>query len=279
MQLEDKFISDLLNDIEHNRIVLPTLPEVALKVRKVVDDPNANVGQIAKIVATDAALSARLIQVANSPLLRGRVPVDSLPSAIARLGNKLMRNLVTSLLMEQLHQSRSPQLQKHLKSLWVHSTEVAAISHVLAAHFTTLKPDEALLAGLIHDIGALPILARAQKIEELMEDSTALNRIIAQSHTRIGKAILEAWEFPPELIAVPELHEDLQYTSGSDINYVEVVIVANLQSYIGTSHPHATANWGTIPAFAKLGINPEVSIVSMEQTAEEVKEVQRLLTS
>lgn len=277
--LENRFLADLLNDIENNRLVLPTLPEVALKVRKVVDDPNASAGQIAKIIATDAALSARLIQISNSPLLRGRVPVDSLPTAIARLGNKMVRNLVTSLLMEQLHQAQSPSLKKRLKALWLHSTEVAAISHVLAAHFTTLKSDEALLAGLIHDIGALPILSRAQKFEELIENEEALSRITEKLHSRVGKAILEAWEFPDELSAVPSCHEDLHYSSGTEVDYVEVVLVANLQSYIGTSHHHAQADWNTIPAFSKLGLSAEVNIISVEKTAEEVKEVQRLLTS
>lgn len=279
MGLQEKFLADLLNDIEHNRLVLPTLPEVALKVRKVVENPDASAAQIAKVITIDAALSARLIQVANSPLLRGRVPVESLPNAIARLGNTMVRNLVTSFMMEQLHQAKSALIQRRLKDIWLHNTQVAAISHVLAAHFTALKPDEALLAGLIHDIGALPILTRAQKFPELMENEQALTEVVNTLHARVGTAILEAWEFPPELIAVPAEHENLAYVADGVIDYVEVVLVANLQSYIGSTHPHASADWSTIPAFAKLGLSTEISVVSMEQTAEEVKEVQRLLTS
>jgi HD-like signal output (HDOD) protein len=120
--LEEKFLSDLLDYIYHNRLTLPTLPEVALKVRSVVNDPNATAGQIAKVIATDVSLSARL-------------------------GNVLVRNLVTGMVMEQLHQARTPLLRARLTVLWQHSTQVAAISHVLATYFTTLKPDEALLVG------------------------------------------------------------------------------------------------------------------------------------
>ncbi len=277
--LEEKFLSELLDDIYHNRLILPTLPEVALKVRKVVDDPNASAGQIAKVVATDVALSVRLIQVANSPLLRGRTAVDNLQTAIARLGNVLVRNLVTGLVMEQLHQARTPLLKARLTTLWQHSTQVAAISHVLAAHFTKLKPDEALLGGLIHDIGALPILTRAEKIPELMNDAEALDRVIASLHTQIGKAILEAWDFPVALISVVAEHEDLKRNKIPDADYTDVVQIANLQSYIGSAHPHGNADWAHIPALAKLGLSPEVSIVTMEATAEDVQEVQRLLTS
>lgn len=279
MILEEQFLSELLDDIHHNRLILPTLPEVALKVRKVVDDPNATAGQIAKVVATDVALSVRLVQVANSPLLRGRTAVDNLQSAIARLGNVLVRNLVTSLVMEQLHQAHTPLLKARLTALWQHSTQVAAISHVLAAHFTTLKPDEALLGGLIHDIGALPILTRAEKVPELMNDGEALDRVVAQLHTQVGKSILEAWDFPADLIAVVAEHEDLERDKTPEVDCTDVVQIANLQSYIGATHRHSNPDWEHIPALAKLGLSPDVSIVTMEETAEDVQEVQRLLTS
>lgn len=277
--LEEKFLSDLLDDIYHNRLILPTLPEVALKVRSVVNDPNATAGQIAKVIATDVSLSARLIQVANSPLLRGNKAVDNLQTAIARLGNVLVRNLVTGMVMEQLHQASTPLLKARLTVLWQHSTQVAAISHVLATHFTRLKPDEAMLGGLIHDIGALPILARAEKIPELMADKEALDRVITSLHAQVGKAILEAWDFPADLISVVAEHEYLYRDEMLEPDYADVVLVANLQSYIGSAHPHSNADWEHIPALAKLGLSPEVSIVTMEETAEDVREVQRLLTS
>lgn len=279
MELEKKFLADLLDDIEHNRLVLPILPEVAIKVRKVVENPDASAAQISKVVAIDAALSARLIQVANSPLLRGRVVVDNLQSAVARLGNAMVRNLVTSFMVGQLYQGQSALVKARLQAVWQHSTQVAAISHTLAAHFTTLKPDEAMLGGLTHDIGALPILTRAQKYPELLNDEVALNRIVATLHTQVGKAILEAWSFPPELVAVAAEHENLERNIDQPLDYADVVLVANLQSYIGANHPHAHEDWSAIPAFAKLGLSPEVNVVSMEETAEDVKEVQRILTS
>lgn len=266
--LEEKFLSDLLDDIHHNRLALPTLPEIALKVRKVVDDPNATTAQIAKVVAIDVALSARLIQVANSPMLRGLTVVNNLQSAIARLGHVLVRNLVTSLVMEQqMHLARNPLLKTRIMALWQHSTQVAAISHVLAAHFTTLKPDEAMLGGLIHGIGTLPILMRAAKFPELIADDEALDRIITRLHTQVGKAILEAWAFPEELIAVVSGHEDLERDKTPEADYTDVVMIANLQSYICGSHRHSSPDWEHIPALAKLGLSPEVSIVSMEETA------------
>ena len=78
MEAVEVFVTELIQDLESGQLQLPTLPEVALRVRDVVDDENASANQIADIIAQDAALSARLIQVANSPLYRGRQEIDRL---------------------------------------------------------------------------------------------------------------------------------------------------------------------------------------------------------
>jgi HD-like signal output (HDOD) protein len=158
MTEQEAFYNELLADLENGSLVLPTLPEVALRVRDVVDDPDATAAQLADIIITDAALSARLLKVANSPLYRGRVAIDNIQMAVSRLGLSLVRNLVTSLVMEQMFQATSNRLDTRLRELWEHSTEVSAICQVIASKHRGLKVDEAMLAGLIHDIGKLPIL-------------------------------------------------------------------------------------------------------------------------
>lgn len=275
---EDKFLATLLDDIRHNRLTLPTLPEIALKVRNMVDDPHTSSSQIAKVITSDPALTARLIQVANSAMLRGRAPVDNVQTAVARMGGKLVRNLVTGLVMQQLYQARSPVTRKLLKDVWQHSTQVAAISYALAAHFTRIKPEEALLGGLIHDIGALPILKRAEKYPELLQDESALLDVVRRMHCEVGKVILQEWGFTPELVAAAAEHETLQRRPDKPADCADVVLAANLQSHIGTDHPHTHLDWSAIPVFAKLGISTDVSVVSMEDTAEQVQEMQRLLT-
>ncbi|MES9896337.1 MAG: HDOD domain-containing protein, partial [Candidatus Thiodiazotropha endolucinida] len=104
---ENQFLQKLSDAIDHNRITLPTLPEVALKVRDAVEREQSSANQIADIIASDAALSARLLQVANSPLYRGRVTIDNLQMAVARLGVRLVRSLVISLIMQQIFQATS----------------------------------------------------------------------------------------------------------------------------------------------------------------------------
>lgn len=270
------FLQDLLNDLENNKLILPTLPEVALKVRDAIDDPDVSAKKISKIIATDAALSARLIQVANSPLMRASKVIDSLDMAVSRLGMQLIRDMVISMVMEQMYQATSDVTDRKLREVWEHSTSVAAFSHALAGAFTTLSPEQAMLAGLVHDIGVLPILTKAEDYPDLLEDEAALDLIIQRLHPKIGKAILQAWNFPPELVKVAAEHENLQRDS-EKTDYVDVVIVANLQSLMGSKHPYASEDWSQVPAFDKLGISHNVSVIDMDETAEDVKEAQRLL--
>ena len=102
---EEKFLDQLLEDLENDKLVLPTLPEVALKVRDTLEDENSSLIDVAKIITSDAALSAIMIQVSNSPLLRAANPIESVEAAVARMGRNMIRNLVTSMVMAQMFQA------------------------------------------------------------------------------------------------------------------------------------------------------------------------------
>lgn len=273
--IADQFITVILADIKQNCLKLPTLPELAVKVRKLSQDESSNAGQLAKLVNTDAALSARLVRISNSPLYRGNSPITSVQMAITRLGNTTVRNLVSSLVMQQLFQMPSS-LRERMRLVWNHSAEVAIISQILARNFTKLQPDEAMLAGLLHDIGTLPILSRAEDFPQILRDPAALENSILMLHTQIGKILLETWNFSPEIVAAAAEHEELdRYTA--EIDYADVVLVANLHSYIGKDHRLATVDWGNVPAFAKLGMTPAQSLLAMNEAKAEVAETLALL--
>jgi len=277
---EDKFAAIILDDLVSGKLELPTLPEIALKVRQMVDDPMIPADKLAKLISTDAALSARLIQVANSVFFRGLNSVENVRTAVVRLGGVCVRNVVASLVMNQIYQAnKMGAIKKDLLHLWVHGTRVAAISHVLARRYTKLNPDEAMLAGLIHDIGTLPILNKAVKFPEIVENRAALYRVIEKLHQEIGKLIMEEWGFPEALIRAAAEHENLDRDVGGEPDYVDVVMIANLHSYTGqTRSKFSNVDWNTIPAFKKLGLTPEQSIQAMAEAQAEIAEVQQLIT-
>lgn len=278
MTTAEQFIDVLIDDIAKNRLEVPTLPEVALRVRKLIEDPDATANQVAKLIGTDAALSTRLLQVANSAMFAGMAAVDNIRAAVNRLGLALVRNMVTCVVMKTLYAPKVPPLiRARMQELWKHSTKVAAFSHALAKPFNHLRRDEAMLAGLIHDIGTLPILTRAAAFPDLAGDNEKLQRVVDRMHGDIGKLILEAWHFPAPLIAVASEHEDLHRVSLGPVDYTDIVMIANLHSYLGTNHQLAKVDWSTLPVFEKLRLAPQDSVRIIREAQAEIAAVYALL--
>jgi putative nucleotidyltransferase with HDIG domain len=275
----EQFWQDLVKDIRANRLVLPALPDIALRTRKLLDNPQATSTQIARVISTDVVLTTRLLRLVNSPLYRARHPIDDVRTAVTRLGSVNVRSMVTSLAMEQIYQNKlaSPFKKRYLVRNWEHGILVAALSYVISDCYTGLDPDEAMLAGLIHDIGKLPIIEYSELLSDFNENERQLDHLLDVLHPRVGALVLRAWKFPPELVAVAAEHENLDRAPESDADFTDVVIVANLLSHVGTSHPHTRLDWSSIPAFERLALTPEESIDVMKNAREQIHEIKRLL--
>lgn len=243
--------TQLLAAIDNDDLVLPTLPEVALRIRKAAEDSEIGVGSLSRVIGSDAALSARLIKVVNSPLLRGATEVTDLNAAITRLGVNYSCNLAIGLVIEQIFHARSPVVEQKMREVWANSLEVAGISYELCQRYTRLKPDQAALAGLVHQIGVLPILTYAEEHNELLSDPVCLNHVIERIHPMLGDKILSVWEFPEMLIKVPSLSQDAQRRS-AQTDYVDVVQVASLLSHADDEERPFDA----LPACRQLGLDP-----------------------
>ncbi len=274
--LEDKFYIALLDDLEKQKLVLPILPEVALKVSDAVADEDASARQIADVIVMDPVISARMIQVANSPLLRGSQKTETVEQAITRMGHALVKSMVTNMAMQQIFKASNPITKKYMDEIWAQSTQVASIASAMASHFTKLKADQAMLAGLIHNIGALPILTRAEEIPALVRDEAVFAALLERLSGPVGTSIMQSWHFPDELIKVANNHNNYTYDS-EKIDYVDVVIVAKLQNLAGTDHPDAQLNWDDIPSFCKLGLAGNTDVVEIEDVVmEEIEITQQL---
>ena len=257
--------SDLIQAIKKDEIKLPTLPEVAIQIRSESKNPDVSASRLAKVVGQDVGLTARLIKVANSPLMRGSKTIEDLQMAISRIGVAYASNLATGIAMQQMYQASSPSVDEKMREIWSRSTEVAGIAYILAKHYTNLRPDQASLAGLVHRIGALPILTYLEDQPKLNQNQKAMDFLLVQLQGEIGQLILETWDFPAELIPVPAQFTNFARESDKT-DYVDIVMVANLQSYHGSDHPYTQLDWSAMPAFSRLGLDPNAE----EQEAEDI---------
>lgn len=259
----------ILEDLENDKLPLPTLPEVAIRVRSTVDDENASMGDIANIISTDPALSARIVQVANSALYQSANPAENVRAAVMRMGMDTVRNLTTSLVMKQMFQASHPVVDKYLRRTWKQSTDVAALSAIIAKHHTDLPSENALLAGLTHSIGVSPILVKAEDDGDLLENLAVLDALIKDLHPTIGKAILKKWDFAPELAEVPAeyLNTNHQGANGK-ADYVDVVQVALMQLVSGTEHILARTDPTQISALDRLNMRESIEEIVMDSSSE-----------
>jgi len=270
----NQFRMKLIKAIDNNEIVLPTLPEVALKVRDEAENENATAKSLADIISTDAAISARLLQVSNSPLYRPRTPIEDVQMAVTRLGNKLVKSLVTSLAMKQIYQATTDFMERKLRKIWEESVNVAAVSKVLAQNLPHLSNEQAMLAGLIHNIGTLPILTMAESFSDLSGNERMLEDLINALYPEIGAVILKNWDFSDAINNVPTEHKNYGRT-GSEADYADVVMVARLQLGLDDL---PMEKWAEISAFDRVGLDAEINITDVEETAEDIESVKQALT-
>lgn len=274
--LIEQVSQEILEALDKDKLVLPTLPEVALKVREVAEDPNADLNKLASEIGRDPALTARIIKVANSPLLRASREIQDLKMALSRLGMEYTCNLATGLAMEQMFQATSDIIDRRLRDVWSRSSEVAGICYMLCKHRTSLKPDKATLAGLTYQIGALPILTFAEEHGRLLKDSLSLDKVIERLHPVLGIKILAKWDFPEELQKVPQQYQDFSSNKPS-ADYADIVTVAMLQSYMNSNHHYAKMDFDTVTAFERLGIDTDEQ--DTEDASEEMAAAMAMLES
>lgn len=250
--LAEKVALAITDAIETDELVLPTMPEMALKVREVAENPNASVKQLADVIGSDAGLTARIIKVANSALYRGAVEIQDLNMALMRLGMSTTCTLATGLAMEQMFQATTDMVDKRLRQTWQISSEIAGLCTLLCKRYTRLRPDQATLAGLVHKIGVLPILSYAEDHPALLKDSITLDSIIKATHPSIGVKILTAWDFPKDIQNIPIAH--LHFARKvPQADYADLVTVALLEAQ---KDQFSSLDYSAIPAFARLGIDP-----------------------
>lgn len=271
--IADKVSDAIIEAIEADELVLPTMPEMALKVREVADDPDAGIQDLGKVIGSDAALTARIIKVANSALFRGANEIEDLNMALMRLGMATTSSLATGLAMEQMFQATTDMVDKRLRAVWSNSSEIAGICTILCKHYTKLRPDQATLAGLVHKIGVLPILSYAEDHPRLLKDSITLDAIIKAKHQEIGEMILKTWEFPKEIQNVAREYMNFSRTA-TQVDYADIVTAAMLQA-----HPeqYADLDFSTVTAFDRLGLDYNIDNAEGEDLSDEMADAMALL--
>ena len=260
---------------------LPSLPDLALKIGKAIDNPNNTNEDIARLIQLDPALAARLLAVVNSAAFGGVSKISSINQAAGRLGRNKVRSLVYSCLLRNVFKSDSSRLKQRMLELWQHSTHVAALSYVLARETPGVDPERALLAGLIHDIGSVAVISGIRHFPVLAERDAVLDYCIESLRVEVGIAILRRWKLADEFEEVVRDAENWVRTGSAIPEDSDVVILAQMHALIGSPAKVRVPRIDTIPAFSKLvqgELSPRHSLTMLEEAEADVREIRAMIS-
>lgn len=279
-QLQDsRLFQTFCQNYRDDELIIPTLPDVATKFRQASQE-DIGIAEAVKIIQLDSAISAKLVRVANSPLYLTVNPVTNCFDAVKRLGISATRNLVLSFFLNQVFQSNNPILVKLFTKHWKQSVQISCLCYVLAAeNQPSVNPEEALLAGLICDIGIIPFLQFAENFPKDYYDPKELEIAIPLIRGPVGALILNKWGFPDDFAAIPTLAEDWYHDSGDQLTLADIVILSKLHSHMGTPKMTDLPAINSIPACGKLkdgALSPEYSLSVLHNAKDKIQAALRL---
>jgi len=270
------FVSELARELSSGRVELPSFPEAAARVQQVLSDDSVTSERIARVVSADAGLAARVLTLANSTLLhRGGPAVTNLKTAITRIGYENIRTAALAYANAQLR--RAPELLRiraPLERCWQQGMRVASLAHAVAKEARCVRPDEAMLAGLLHNIGMVYILARSPKDipAEALQDAS-----LRSWYPGIGQALTENWKLPEEIaLAVGgQLDIERRHEGSADLHDLLVVAVFMAGQMVEGAEDGLDA--AQIAPAAALGLNDSALVRIMLESQTEMEMLQAAL--
>ena len=232
--------------ISRREVDIPAIPPVAAKVLHLLNNENASIDELENIISLEQAFAAKVLKIANSPFY-GR-SISKISEAVALVGFYATASLLMRISLRDMYRRRHP-LEN---MLWEHSLGVSLASSLIAARTNPAKRDEALIAGLLHDIGKAVLSHSMQDVYSGIVESAfkegrsfidAENARLGYNHCDIGKDAAKAWNLPESLEAAITYHHAkeipaaLSASSGDICGIVRIADALCIHSGIGTKSP------------------------------------------
>ena len=274
MQAAAGFVQQLAGDLNQGDLELPVFPDSVVRIQRAFGAEEVNIDEIVRIISSDQAIAARVLQLSNSAAMRGAMEITEVRQAVIRMGNKMVQSSVVAFALRQAEKSQdlSDDSRAALKVIWKESIELAARCHVIAKNYTKLNADEALLTGLLSLLGRIYIFLKSEEFAEI--EYSELEPIIASWHPAISKAIAESWGMSEELVNALETQLETDPTLQESATLAEVLSAAKIMSDHSLSGDALIAS--EYPLLQRLGIaNHDDTDVSLDAHADAVDAIRQ----
>lgn len=278
--VSNRLFIQLFKDLESGKLALPALPDTAIKIRSLLNQADVDMQDAADLIRIDPNLSTYILKVANSVHYQRSAKTSDITTAIMRMGYITTRNISTTYAMRSLFKPKVRRLRPLMSQLWQHSAELGATTAVLAKRTTNFSLDEAMTAGLIQDIGVLPIIEKIVESTPDFEMDEDVHDVIEKYASKVGALVLHKWNFESDLVNVVRARKDWHRDPQPEPDMADVVLIARLHNALHNRKRRDYPPMFTLPAFKKLGLmelGVEEGLAILEDSKEEIQAVRSLL--
>ncbi len=269
-------ISQSCQELLTNQASLPSMPDVAARIHGALASPNWSISTIAAIIKGDPGTTTYLLRMANSAMYSGVEPIREVERAISRLGMDTTRSLVMAHALRSMFVTRSKMLAGLMRQTWEASARLAAMSAVLARQCTRMSPERALLAGLLQDIGVLPILNVLNRYQDQLTDEAQVLGVLDRYTPSVGQVLMKQWDFEPDMVEVARSRGDWLRDPGPNPDLADLVLIARLHDHICEGRADGLPRIDEVPAFRKFplgGMLPDSSLELLHEERASVDDV------
>ncbi|MCG8046300.1 MAG: HDOD domain-containing protein [Candidatus Thiodiazotropha endolucinida] len=261
---------------------LVSLPDVCVKVNRLIDAPNYSVATLGEIISQDTYLSARLLRLVNSAFFNLKVPVETISRAITIIGTNELRNLVMATTAARIFTGIPGDLVD-MTEYWRYSITAGVVAGELAKRCNVLHSERLFVMGVLHDIGRLAIyLKMPQESRDILlitgGDDTLLpdaeNDVLGFTHMDVGEALLRKWKLPESIVSVVAHHHRPASTQVFQLE-TSLLSLAALLAYAEISGVewYETVELVDPVVWKQTGLEPEHLEAVMEQMPHKVGEI------
>lgn len=268
-----EFVRELSSELSSSSIELPSYPEVATRVQKVLSEEKSSSERVVRVIGAEPMLATRVLTMANSAALNpAGKQISELRSAVTRLGFDALRTATMSFVMAQLRSAAAYRsVQRYLDALWQQSVLVASLCFVVARRTGKVNADTAMLAGLVHGVGKLYILTRSTRHPALFADQEMYQHIVNDWHGSIAKVLLESWGMAEEIVAaVNSYTDDSRQGRSPSVQLADVLDVAIVLAGCKQMPQLLGERVGASKAAARLELSSESCEALLRESAEEL---------
>jgi HD-like signal output (HDOD) protein len=256
---------DIFEDLNQRRVILPSDPEISIRVGRTLHVLSSDVSRLAQTLAVCPVLTLKILRAAMARAPQ-RSAIRSTKQAVLRLGVDETCDLAVQCVLRESLRTDSAVIRECMHSWWKRSMRVAAICNMLARMSERFDPQYASLIGLLHAIAEPVMLGYAGRHPDL-EDRPSLDAVVHENRAQLGRILLMLWGMPREVIQAATLCNHWGYQHGGEADYTDILLVAEWHAMIGSRGRGRIPAISEIPAFARLGLDsesPELSLKIVE---------------